>query len=250
MKNDDVHPFLQQMLELIDLTSLNDTDTKETISALCQKAVTPFGHVAAVCIYPQFIKHAKMALINTPIQIATVANFPHGNDSLEHVLVVMQQAIRDGANEMDVVFPYNDFLKGDKEKSYEFIRQCKATCGEAVLLKVILETGILLHPEIITEVSYNVCNAGADFLKTSTGKIARGATLEAARAMLETVKKIPRSLGVKISGGVRTIEQAEQYILLAQQIMGSSWVSPKHFRIGASQLLDQLISTNAPFRPA
>jgi len=232
---------MADLLQLIDLTSLNDSDTAETISAVCQKAVTSFGHVAAVCFYPQFVKLAKSKLANTPVKIATVANFPEGNQSLEHIFSVIKQAISDGANEIDVVFPYQDFLKGDKEKSYELIRQCKAACGESILLKVILETGALMQDAVIAEVSYNVCHAGADFLKTSTGKISVGATLDAARVMLETIKKIPRSIGIKISGGVRSIEQAGQYIELAQHIMGPQWISPAHFRIGASQLVDQII---------
>ena len=229
------------LVELIDLTSLNETDTAETISALCQKAVTPLGHVAAVCFYPRFVKLAKEKLANTPVKIATVANFPHGNESLENVLALIRSAIKDGADEIDVVFPYPFFLQGNKEEAYEFIRQCKAECTDAILLKVILETGALVEAALIAEVSYNVSNAGADFLKTSTGKIAVGATLDAARVMLETIKKIPRPIGIKISGGVRTIEQALQYIALAEDIMGPGWVSPKHFRIGASQLLDQLL---------
>lgn len=229
------------LLQFIDLTSLNDSDTIETVSAVCQKAVTPLGHVAAVCFYPQFVKFAKSKLANTPVNIATVVNFPYGNDSPEQVLSMTHQAIVDGANEIDVVFPYVDFLKGDKETPYELIRQCKAVCGETILLKVILETGALTHDALIAEVSYNVSHAGADFLKTSTGKISVGATLDAARVMLETIKKIPRSIGLKISGGVRTIDQAEQYIKLAQHIMGREWISPAHFRIGASQLLDQIL---------
>jgi deoxyribose-phosphate aldolase len=231
-----------QLLGLIDLTRLNEDDTTDTISALCDKALAPAGTVAAVCILPAFVKQAKAQLSATSIKIATVANFPHGTDSLDSVLSVIHQAIHDGADEIDVVFPYLDYLAGDKIKPFDFIRQCKAACGNAVLLKVILETGALIDSAIIAEVSYNVCHAGADFLKTSTGKVAVGATLAAARIMLDTIKKIPRSIGIKVSGGVRTIEEANQYIELAAQTMGAAWVTPDHFRIGASQLVEIIIN--------
>src|SRR5205823_2666711 len=143
-------------------------------------------------------------------KIATVVNFPQGNDALENVLFAIQQVIHDGANEIDVVFPYSDYLRGEKEKALDFIRQCKAVSGEEIVLKVIIETGALVHHAIIAEVSYEVSHAGADFLKTSTGKIAVGATMDAVRAMFATIKKISRPMGIKVSGGVRTIEQAEQ----------------------------------------
>ncbi|HSW70261.1 MAG TPA: deoxyribose-phosphate aldolase [Gammaproteobacteria bacterium] len=224
------------MLELIDLTSLNDTDNTETIAALCEQAVTPNGQAAAVCVYPQFISEAKKILAGSSVRIATVVNFPQGNDVLENVLAAIRQAISDGADEIDVVFPYQDYLHGEKQKACDFIRACKAACGEKILLKVIIETGALADSLVIAEVSYDVCHAGADFLKTSTGKISVGATPEAARTLLTVIKKIPRTIGFKVSGGVRTVEQARQYIQLAEEIMGPGWVTPAHFRIGASQL--------------
>lgn len=233
---------LLQLYSLIDLTSLNDTDNAEVISALCQKAILPKAHVAAVCIYPQFIEQAKKILSKTPVKIATVVNFPDGTNSLDDVVGEIKTSIQHGADEIDVVFPYSLYLQGHKEEAYNFIRTCKATCGEKILLKVILETGALEDSATITEVSYNVCHAGADFLKTSTGKIAIGATIEAAEAMLQTIKKIPRPIGFKVSGGVRTIDQAMQYVELAAHIMGEKWVTPQHVRIGASQLADSIIS--------
>lgn len=235
MKCDPAH-----ILSVIDLTSLNDTDTAETISTLCQKAVTPFGHVAAVCVYPKFVAQVKQQLAKQPVRVATVVNFPTGAEELEDVLRVTQQAIKEGAEEIDLVFPYPDYLRGESAKAYDFVRAVKAACGETVLLKVILETGALQDLMKIAEVSYNVCHAGADFLKTSTGKIATGATLDVAAVMLNVISKIQRPIGFKVSGGIRTIEQAEQYIQLAKEIMGPDWVTPKYFRIGASRLVDLL----------
>lgn len=233
---------LQQMLSLIDLTSLNDADTSETITLLCQKAVTPHGHVAAICVYPQFVGQVSAFLKNKPVKTATVANFPSATDTVDEVVRSIRQSIADGAEEIDVVFPWPLWLRGEKEPAYDFIRICKAACGENILLKVILETGAL-PDSAIAEMSHHVCHAGADFLKTSTGKISVGATLTAARVMLETIRKMPRSIGFKVSGGVRTVAQASHYMELAEEIMGRDWVTPKHFRIGASQLVDAIITT-------
>lgn len=116
------------LLSFIDLTSLNSTDTIDTIKTLCSKAVTTHGSVAAVCVYPQFVTHAADFLKNTPVKIATVANFPSGNEPIETVLDTIQQAIKNGAQEIDVVFPYQKYLKGEKQFAIDFIRQCKKSC--------------------------------------------------------------------------------------------------------------------------
>jgi deoxyribose-phosphate aldolase len=235
-----------QILGLIDLTSLNETDTVESIQALCRKAITPVGSVAAVCVYPQFIRLAATELAGTAVKLAAVANFPHGSDALLAVLASIQQSLDDGANEIDVVLPYQHYLAGEYAAVNHFIQQCKRQCGDTVLLKVILETGILSNPQIIASASRDVLVAGADFIKTSTGKILQGASLPAATAMLEAIKAaqpaLTRQLGLKISGGVRTLAQANDYIHLADQIMGQGWVSPQTFRFGASQLLDAVLS--------
>ncbi len=232
----------KKILSLIDLTSLNENDTEASITALCQKAVTPHGHVAAVCVYPRFVKQVAETLVNKPVKIATVVNFPHATDSLENSLQSIKQSIADGAQEIDVVFPYPRYLEGDKNFAHDFIAQCKKMCGEKILLKAILETGALQKSQIIAQVCDMVILAGADFLKTSTGKIAVGATGEAADIMLRAIKKSKRLVGFKASGGVRTLEQAMQYLELATQIMGPNWVMPRTFRIGASQLVDEVLT--------
>ena len=237
---------LNELLGLIDLTRLGDDEHEQSISALCLSAASRFGTVAAVCIYPKFVAQAAMLLRNTPVKVATVANFPKGEDSLETVLSVIQKAITDGASEVDVVFPYRLFLSGEKTAAFDFIRACKQTCGDTVLLKVILETGILADPKVIAEVSSGLCIAGADFLKTSTGKAQVGATKEAVKVMLDVIKQMTeelnRSIGIKVSGGIQTIDQASQYYKLAIQVMGNDWVNAKHFRIGASLLVDAIVS--------
>lgn len=237
--------ILQKMASVVDLTSLNDTDDDQAIDALCQKAIFKWGHVAAVCVYPRFINRVAPLFLGKPVKIATVANFPDGNDLLDNVEQSIQTSLQSGAHEIDVVFPYSRFLSGDKKGAFDFIHACKNKVGNQGLLKVILETGALKELFVIAEISRGVLLAGADFIKTSTGKISMGASPDAVIVMLLTVKEMSLSLnrmiGVKISGGIRTIEQAAHYMELANQIMGPKWLSPKCFRIGASQLLDKIM---------
>lgn len=236
----------QKIISLIDLTSLNATDTPATIDRLCFEAKSKLGPVAAVCVYPQFVKQAKKHLLNTSIKIATVANFPDGDNNFENVKNAISQSIADGADEIDVVFPYKNYLTDQHDKNFDFIRQCKLLCGNQTLLKVILETGALSDNQVIATVSEKLCYAGADFLKTSTGKISIGATPPAVEIMLKIIKNISkqlnREIGLKVAGGVRTVAQARQYIDLADAIFSPEWVIAKHFRIGASQLLHELVS--------
>lgn len=244
----------KKILSLMDLTSLNDNDNDESITKLCQKAVTPFGHVAAVCVYPKFIKRAKHILDGSHVKIASVANFPKGDEPLDRVIYSIKQSITAGADEIDLVFPYQQYLAGQKDEACAFVHKCKITCGDKVLLKVILETGAFHDPQAITYVSHDVLVAGADFIKTSTGKIAEGATLQAATAMLMSIKDLSSDFhhpyGLKVSGGIRTTDQAGQYIELANEIMGHGWVVPRTFRIGASQLLDEIIKELSSAMPA
>jgi deoxyribose-phosphate aldolase len=235
-----------QLISLIDLTSLGEQDTPAMISALCQKAILPRGHVAAVCVYPQFVPTALAELNSTPVKIATVANFPHGTSPINEVVTAIENAIKAGAEEIDVVFPYQRYLAGDTGGAEEFIRQCKIACGP-VLLKVILETGAYPTTESLAIAATIAVIGGADFLKTSTGKIATGATPEAATILLSVIKTLQpttdRPLGFKASGGVRTFQQAASYVYLANQLLGPAWVNPATFRLGASQLLNVLTAS-------
>jgi len=232
----------KKLFSLIDLTSLNESDTDESITALCQKAVSPLGQVAAVCVFPRFVKLAK-SLLPASVRIATVANFPSGNESLETVLDTITQALQDGADEIDVVLPYQRYLNGEHADALAQVAACKKACGDK-LLKVILETGAFPDAQTIFQASKAALLAGADFVKTSTGKIATGATPEAARAMVMAIKEgssqVNRVLGFKASGGVRTREQALIYYQLASELMNEAWISPQTFRIGASQLVGEL----------
>ncbi|MBX9585855.1 MAG: deoxyribose-phosphate aldolase [Gammaproteobacteria bacterium] len=233
---------LVSIIGLIDLTTLNENDTDEIVRALCQKAITPFGSVACLCIYQQFVPVVKKSLTDHSIKIATVSNFPAGGDDIVATTTDITQSISSGANEIDIVMPYHRFLEGDDEFTFEFISACKKACGEKALLKVILETGALLTNDNIYRASIIAINAGANFIKTSTGKINIGATPSAAESMLQAIHDSGRNVGFKASGGVRSVSDASSYVQIASDIMGSDWVNADHFRLGASALLDNILA--------
>jgi deoxyribose-phosphate aldolase len=237
--------LIQRIISLLDLTNLNARETAGNMTTFFEKAQGPSGHVAAVCVHPAFVCQAISQFANTPVAVASVANFPEGTTLLERVLMEIGRVIQDGAQEVDVVFPYQRYLSGERQYAQTFVESCKAVCGDQVMLKVILETGALSDPTIIADASYDVLSAGADFIKTSTGQACEGATLDAAATILLVIKHISpqlkRPVGFKISGGIREIQQAAQYIELADNIMGQRWVTSANFRIGASHLMDTLL---------
>jgi deoxyribose-phosphate aldolase len=165
----------QRALNLMDLTTLNEDDTDAKVIALCQQAKSPAGNTAAICIYPRFIPVARKALREqgTPdVRIATVTNFPHGNDDIEIALAETRAAIAYGADEVDVVFPYRALIAGNEQVGAELVKVCAEACHDAnILLKVIVETGELKQESLIRKASEIAIKAGADFIKTSTGKV-------------------------------------------------------------------------------
>ncbi|WP_420402612.1 deoxyribose-phosphate aldolase [Nisaea sp.] len=230
-------------LSMLDLTSLGDDDCPDIVAALLNRAETPCGKVAAVCIWPRFVAQAKSALEDTGIRVATVANFPHGRPDIAAAVETTHQCVRDGADEVDVVWPYEAWLNGHRELAGDLVSACKAECGDKAHLKVILETGRLQTGDAIAGSARDAIAAGADFIKTSTGKTRVSATLEAAHIMLEAIRDSGRPVGLKPSGGIRTTAQAAAYLHLADKIMGSDWATPETFRFGASSLLDALLTT-------
>lgn len=232
-------------LTLMDLTSLNDSDNSQTIIDLCHQADTPVGHTAAICIYPQFIILAKKTLAElglTHIKVATVTNFPMGVADTALAVKQTEQAIKLGADEVDVVFPYRALMQGDESIGFELVKACKAACGDQVTLKVIIESGELKEPELIRKASEISIDAGADFIKTSTGKVEINATLEAAKIMLNVIKEKNQKVGFKAAGGVKTAQEADAYLSLAKGILGQDWIHATRFRFGASSLLGNLLS--------
>lgn len=241
--------YAEKALSLMDLTTLNDDDTDAKVIALCQNAKTSFGTPAAVCVYPRFVPIVRKTLKQLGIEqvkIATVTNFPHGNDDIEIALAETQAAIAYGADEVDVVFPYRALMAGDEQIGFELVKRCKAACAENnVLLKVIIESGELKTEALIRKASEISIQAGADFIKTSTGKVAVNATPESAKAMLETIRDlgVADKVGFKAAGGVKTTEEAKLYLELASEILGKTWADSAHFRFGASSLLANLLAT-------
>jgi deoxyribose-phosphate aldolase len=238
-------------IRCLDLTSLDGSETEEQVRALCGRALRPDAEdptvpsVAAVVLYPRFVRLAAEILGDAPVRVASVAGFPFAEGSLESRLQEIRQAVADGAGEIDVVMNRSAFDEGREEEVSTEIAGAKQAAGPA-LLKVILETGELATSKRIEEAAHLAMSAGADFIKSSTGKVGSGITHDAALAMMEAVRdhgeETGRSVGVKVSGGVRTAEQALSYLELLEKTLGDEWLSPDRFRIGASSLLDQLVA--------
>ena len=229
-------------LALLDLTNLKDDCTPDQIVTLCERAQSPFGPTAAICIWPRFVMQARTLLgPDSPIRIATVVNFPSGEMKTEDVLAETRDAVADGADEIDLVIPYRALAKGDEKAVTDMVTAVKAACGPAIL-KTILETGELKDIALIRRASDLSIAAGADFIKTSTGKVGVNATLEAADIMLQAIRDSRRKVGFKPAGGISTVADAGHYLRLADTIMGDDWVIPSTFRFGASGLLDDIIA--------
>ena len=235
----------RQALQLIDLTSLNEDDTPEAIISLCRQARTEAGNTAAICIYPRFIPLARKTLQSlglNEVTIATVTNFPDGGDDVDIAVAETRAAVAYGADEVDVVFPYRALMAGNETVGAELVKRCKEACGANVLLKVIIESGELKDEALIRRASEIAIDAGADFIKTSTGKVPVNATTESARIMLETIRDSGKTnVGFKPAGGIKTAKDAAVHLELADTIMGPEWVDRNHYRFGASSLLGNLL---------
>lgn len=231
-----------RLLALLDLTRLEDDPDDVPVRRLCARAVAAPVRPAAVCVYRPFVGAAREALGNdSGIRVATVANFPAGDAEPRLAALECEQAIAAGADEVDLVFPWRALAMGDEAVGADLVTACRDACG-ARPLKVILESGMIDSAHHLHRAAEIAIHAGADFLKTSTGKLEVNATPGAARTMLETIRNSGRPVGFKVSGGVRTLDEARQYVELAEQMMGPDWVSPDRFRIGASGLMDALLA--------
>jgi len=228
----------RRALPLLDLTDLGETCTETKIDVLCRDAKA--GPVAAICVWPRFVTQGARALAGTGIRIATVINFPEGREDCARASDDTAEALRDGADEIDLVLPYRALMRGDAALARDMVEAVRDICGTATL-KVILETGELGHSETVRVASRLALEAGADFLKTSTGKSPVSATPEAAELMLTEIRASGRPAGLKVSGGLRSVTDAAAYLALADRIMGSDWVTPKTFRLGASSLYGALV---------
>jgi deoxyribose-phosphate aldolase len=242
---------LDLAIRCVDLTTLEGSDTPGKIVAMCAKAVRPdptdgsIPSVAAVCLYPALVPVAVGQLRGTGVHVASVAgSFPSGLGPLPERLDEIRAAVEMGADEIDIVLNRSAFLAGRYRQAFEEIVASKEACGDAHL-KTILEIGELGSYDVIRRASVLAMAAGTDFIKTSTGKIAVGATLPGALCMMEAARdffhQTGRRVGVKVAGGVRQAKQAIQYLVLVYETLGAEWMTPDRFRIGASTLLNDLL---------
>ena len=233
---------IRQIISLIDLTNLNDECDRAAIEALCTSAVTPAGPVAAVCIWPAFVSDARHFLgDDSPVSIATVVNFPGGEQTSEQCTAAIDEAVRDGADEIDVVLPYTALMNGDIERVRAAVQGARDCLSGNRYLKVILETGELRSGERILAAANIAIEHGADFIKTSTGKVAVNATPDAAKVMLDAIVSSHKDVGFKAAGGIKTVSEADAYLQLAEERLGAHWVNSAHFRFGASSLLQHAL---------
>lgn len=232
----------KKLIACLDLTSLNKNDNETSITRLCEKAVTAYGKVAAVCVYAKFIPLVQTLLEGSGVKIATVVNFPEGGTDFKALTTEIKKAAAFGADEIDAVFPYRDFLAGNADVCRRFMDiVCRESGGRTV--KIILESGAFPHISKLKEACRLCLEHNIGFLKTSTGKTEISATVDAANAILEVIRETPRNVGFKASGGIKTFEQARQYFVLSETVLGGNWPTPQHFRLGASSLFDDLTKT-------
>ncbi len=233
----------KKLIGLMDLTALNSDDNSGRIEKLCGKAFTPYGNVAAVCIWPRFVPLAKKLLQQSGVKTATVINFPQGGTDTAELAKELKIALDNGADEIDAVLPYRALMNGESAACEKFFRTLKEECPVDIPVKIIIESGELIKPSLISEACRMCIDSSAAFIKTSTGKTPVSATPEAANLILENISSGRRNIGFKASGGIKTTEDAKKYLILAEAVMGDKWVSPQNFRIGASSLLDDLLQT-------
>lgn len=242
---------LKLALSMIDLTTLEGKDTPGKVKQLCYKAIHPHDQlegipkVAAVCVYPTYVSLAKKELEGTGISVASVATaFPSGQSSLKTKLSDTRFAVEEGADEIDMVISRGEFLAGNYEFVFDEIAAIKEACANAHL-KVILETGELDTLDNVRKASELAMHAGADFIKTSTGKIQPAATLSVTYVMLDAIRdfytKTGKMIGMKPAGGISNSKIALQYLVMLNEVLGEKWMNKNYFRFGASSLANDIL---------
>jgi deoxyribose-phosphate aldolase len=230
------HITYDSLIHCMDLTLLSEHPSSESLTHLNEQANQ--NQVAAICVAPNDLPHFK---VNQGIHLATVVNFPHGKDDVHLVLSAINQAVRYGAQEIDYVVPYSSYILGQKKQAIDHAGEIAAFCQEhGLILKIILETGAFSDHSVLYELCSELLRFKVGFLKTSTGKIPQGASVEAAVTLLSAIKDSGVDCGIKISGGVKTPQQAQTYAYWAERILDKK-INNNWFRIGASSLLDELL---------
>ena len=241
-------PFAKRVLPLIDLTKLTQEAMDDDIKSLCASAMR--YHTAAVCVRPAFVPLACQQLESSSVRVATVINFPHDKDDNARIahntnsstfVAEAMAALKAGAREIDLVFPYAAFMEGQEKQALDVIAATR-NATEGTCLKVILETGAWGDSQALRAACDGAIDAGADFLKTSTGFYTTHATLDAVRILCDSSRALSKLVGVKVSGGISTEADAKSYLDLVESMMGLNWIEPSHFRFGTSRLLDALVN--------
>lgn len=251
IKKQSKHFGLQLAVSMVDLTTLEGKDTPGKIASLCRKALSPhpgdYPPTAAVCVYPNLVRHAARYVKGSPVRIASVATaFPSGQTPLKTRLAEVRQAVADGADEIDMVISRAAFLAGEIHQVRDEISAVVDACGPATL-KVILETSELETYDLIRAASFLAMRAirPGDFIKTSTGKTSSNATLGNNQVMIEAIRdhflETGTPIGMKPAGGIRTAKQALQFLIAVKETLGDAWLTPQRYRFGASALLNDLL---------
>jgi len=231
-------------LRCLDLTSLKDDDSDTSVDQLARRADTPFGAPAALCVWPAFVPTARRTLDaqgQHGVRVATVVNFPQGDAAPDEVARQIDDALDKGADEIDAVLPWRALRAGDTQAAHALVRACRRACGERPL-KLILETGELRDAALVRTASEISLAEGADFLKTSTGKVKVNATPEAVAVMLEVLRAHGGNKGLKIAGGVGTVADVQRYLSQVRAALGDEALAPGRLRFGASSLLPVLLA--------
>ncbi|HEX6946568.1 MAG TPA: deoxyribose-phosphate aldolase [Acidimicrobiia bacterium] len=251
IKRDSKRAALDLIVRMTDLTTLEGKDTPGRVAQLCAKALRPdptdpsIPPVAAVCVYPNLVRHAVSCVAGSGVKVASVATyFPSGQADTKLKVEETKMVVAEGAQEVDMVIDRGAFLAGEYFKVFDEIRRVKEACGDAHL-KVILETGELVTHDNVRRASMLAMAAGADFIKTSTGKVSPAATLPVTLVMLEAIRDFHDATGVMVgmkpAGGIRTAKDAIRYLIVLNETLGHEWMTPDLFRFGASSLLNDVL---------
>ncbi len=240
MAYDDRRALARKVLQVLELTHLADGCKEEDVRALCARARTPHGDVAAVCVPSKFAWLAREELKGSKVAVCTVANWPRGRSKVDYVSAEAEIAFFEGADEVNIVVPWRSLCSGDARTPQNLIEESAHKAGRRQFIKATLETGELDEEFLVREASKMCMDCGAEFLETGTGKTEHKPTLEQARMMLEEIRDHRRGAGFK-AGDVRTLEDARAYLELAEEIMGADWVDADNFRLGGNGLLEEVL---------
>ncbi|MCQ3028845.1 deoxyribose-phosphate aldolase [Pseudomonas tremae] len=235
----------RQAIGLLDLFALNTDNTEQRIVGICQRAWTPVGPVAAVCVQPRFVCLARTTLdrmLARDVKVVASVNFPNGSGSMASVVSEVRASLMSGADEIDVVYPFRALQGGNRQAGIELLAACASLCGKRYTLTATLETGDLRDSQMILDACRDAIDAGADFIKTGTGKATAHVTPQAARIMLGAIADVGGQAGLKVAGGIRTFDEARSYMTLAIDRFGPQWVNAGRLRLGGSSLLDDLLA--------